>query len=216
MSTTARYSHLLFDHDGVLVDTEALYFDATRRALATLGVTLTLATYQQYMVRGEACWDLARRRGISEEAIDGGRRRRDMWYQQSLCAGDIDIPGVAEALPALAQHYRMAVVTTARRADFELIHRGRDLLGCMDFVLVREDYVHAKPHPEPYELALDRFAAPPGQALVVEDSERGLRAAVAAGIDCAVVHNAFTAGQDFSAARYRLSSLTELCDLLLR
>jgi HAD superfamily hydrolase (TIGR01509 family) len=61
----------------------------------------------------------------------------------------------------------------------------------MDFVLVREDYSLAKPHAEPYLTGLKRFGATKEEALVVEDSSRGLQSAVAAGIDCAVVYSDF-------------------------
>ena len=80
----------------------------------------------------------------------------------------------------------------------------------MDFVLVREDYACAKPHPEPYLTGLARFEATREETLVVEDSSRGLRSAVAAGIDCAIVHNDFMKSQDFTQASYRIGSLTEL------
>ena len=60
-----------------------------------------------------------------------------------------------------------------------------------------------KPHPEPYLTGLNRFGATKEEALVVEDSSRGLNSAVVAGIDCVVVDNDFTKAQDFSQARYR-------------
>jgi HAD superfamily hydrolase (TIGR01509 family) len=59
----------------------------------------------------------------------------------------------------------------------------------MDFVLVREDYELAKPHPEAYLTGLKRFGATKEETLVVEDSFRGLNSAVAAGIECVVVDN---------------------------
>jgi HAD superfamily hydrolase (TIGR01509 family) len=59
----------------------------------------------------------------------------------------------------------------------------------MDFVIVREHYRFAKPHPEPYLTGLRRFGATKAESLVVEDSSRGLNSAVAAGIDCVIVHN---------------------------
>ena len=85
----------------------------------------------------------------------------------------------------------------------------------MDFVLVREDYKLAKPHPEPYLTGLKRFGATKEETLVVEDSSRGLNFAVAAGIDCVVVYNDFTRAQDFSHARYRIDTLIELKDIIL-
>jgi beta-phosphoglucomutase-like phosphatase (HAD superfamily) len=69
----------------------------------------------------------------------------------------------------------------------------------MDFVLVREDYELANPHPEPYLTALARFGANKEEALVVEDSARGLSSAVAAGIECAVIFNEFACRTTASA-----------------
>jgi beta-phosphoglucomutase-like phosphatase (HAD superfamily) len=86
----------------------------------------------------------------------------------------------------------------------------------MDFVLAREDYTRSKPDPEPYLAGLSRFGARAEECIVVEDSQRGLQAALAAGIDCAIVHNAFTAGHDFTGARYRLRSIEELPAALAR
>ena len=84
----------------------------------------------------------------------------------------------------------------------------------MEFTLTREDYVFSKPDPEPYITALKRFGADPESCLVIEDSQRGLQSAIAAGIDCAIVHNDFTANHNFSGARYMLGSIKEMLDIL--
>ena len=207
-------THLLWDHDGVLVDTEPWYFEATRACIAPLGVELDLEEYLQDMVHGTPAWDRARAIGIAEDDVVAARQRRDELYQEFLQQEDIEIPGVSAILAQLSQGHQMAIVTTAKRADFELIHRHRDIVDHMQFVLASGDYPRAKPHPDPYLTALQRFGVTSDQALVIEDSQRGLRAAVAAGIDCVVVENEFVRGQDFSAARYRIRSLTELPELL--
>jgi HAD superfamily hydrolase (TIGR01509 family) len=64
-------------------------------------------------------------------------------------------------------------VTTSKHADFELIHENRHIRKFMEFVLVREDYRLAKPHPEPYLTGLKRLGATREETLVVEDSSRG-------------------------------------------
>ncbi|GHO63075.1 hypothetical protein KSC_019670 [Ktedonobacter sp. SOSP1-52] len=109
----------------------------------------------------------------------------------------------------------MAIVTTAKRVDFEIIPEKRQVRQFMDFVLVREDYQFTKPHPEPYLTGLKRLGATKEETLVVEDSSRGLNSAVAAGIDCVIVSNDFTKVQDFSQARYRIETLIELKDIIL-
>ena len=209
------YKYILWDNDGVLVNTEQWYFAATREALAELGVHLPIDAYQQIMIQGRSSWELAAQAGVDPQQIKDGQDLRDELYRTYLSNNDLRIKGVFEVLSELAQHYQMAIVTTCRRDDFELIHSNLDLLQFMQFVLTREDYAESKPHPEPYLTALQKFSATSSQALVVEDSERGLRAARAAAIDCAVVDYHFTRGHDFSAAQYRLQTLTELLQLLL-
>jgi len=209
-----KYRYILWDNDGVLVNTEPWYFKATQRALEELGVALDHDQYMQIMVAGQAAWRLAQEQGISEIVLADKKVQRDQYYQAFLRAQDIEIPGVKGVLETLSSTFQMAVVTTSKRVDFELIHEKRDLLTHMQFCLVREDYVKSKPHPEPYLMALDRLNARPQEALVIEDSQRGLEAACAAGIDCAVIANEFTASHDFSAARYRLPCIEALCDLL--
>ena len=211
----SNYQFILWDNDGVLVDTEQWYFAATREALAELGVDLPMDTYQQIMIQGRSSWELALQAGVHPDRPQHGQERRDALYQAHLRTENLRIEGVLEVLAELAQHYQMAIVTTCKRRDFELIHRNPDLLQFMQFVLVREDYVESKPHPEPYLTALQKFSAAPQQALVIEDSERGLRAARAAGIDCAVVDYHFTRSHDFSAAQYRLHKLAQLPQLLV-
>ena len=205
---------ILWDNDGVLVDTEHWYFTATQRALAEINFTLEKETYLERMVQGASSWDLAIARGVDEELARAQRIRRDTYYQEYLARENIQIPGVETVLATLAKTHQMAIITTSRRTDFNLIHQRRNITNYMDFVLAREDYTQSKPNPEPYLTGLKRFDARPEECLVIEDSQRGLQAAIAAGIDCAIVHNAFTASQDFSGARYRITSLAELPGIL--
>ena len=213
LETVKKY--ILFDHDGVLVDTEVWYFRAGQRALAELGVTLDKEQYLRDMSKGLGTWTQARAAGIDEETISRQREVRDAYYQEYLRTEAIEIDGVVNTLAELSKYVRMAIVTTAKRVDFEIIHEKRQIRQFMDFVLVREDYELAKPHPEPYLTGLKRFGATKDETLVVEDSSRGLNSAVAAGIDCVVVDNDFTRAQDFSPARYRINTLGELKDIIL-
>ncbi|MFC0623484.1 HAD family hydrolase [Kribbella deserti] len=207
--------YLLFDHDGVLVDTEFWYFKAGERALADIGLTLNKDQYLRDMNQGLGTWVQARSAGVDEQTISKQREIRNEYYQEYLRTEAIEIEGVVETLAELSQYARMAIVTTAKRADFELIHEQRQIRQFMDFVLVREDYNFAKPHPEPYLTGLKRLGATKEQTLIVEDSARGLNSAVAAGIDCAIVHNDFTKAHDFTQAGYRIKALKELKDIVL-
>jgi HAD superfamily hydrolase (TIGR01509 family) len=208
--------YVLFDHDGVLVDTEFWYYKAGERALAEIGVSLDKDQYLRDMSQGLGTWAQARTAGIDERTISRQQGVRNDYYQEYLRTEAIEIEGVVETLAELSKYVRMAIVTTAKRADFDIIHKQRQIRRFMDFILVREDYQRAKPHPEPYLTALERFGASKEETLVVEDSSRGLKSAVAAGIDCAIVYNDFTKENDFSQARYRIDTLIELKDIILQ
>lgn len=207
--------YILFDHDSVLVDTEFWYYKAGERALAAIGLILDKDQYVRDMSQGLGTWAQVRAAGVDEQTISRQREVRDEYYQEYLRTEAIEIEGVVDTLAELSKYVRMAIVTTAKRVDFDLIHEKRQIRQFMDFVLVREDYKLSKPHPEPYLTGLKRFGATKEETLVVEDSSRGLNSAVAAGIDCAIVHNAFTKSQDFSQASYRIETLRELKEIVL-
>ena len=202
--------YILFDHDGVLVETEYWYYLANKRALAPLGIDLPLDAYLVNMADGVSAWEAARVAGISESEIKGGRELRNRFYQEYLMTEDIEIDGVLETLSELADTYRMGVVTTSKPPDFALIHERRSILDHMEFYLTREDYERAKPHPEPYLRGLQRFGAAAAETVVIEDSARGLKSAIAAGIDCIVVANEFTASHDLSTATAKVAAFREL------
>ena len=202
--------YILFDHDGVLVDTEFWYYKAGERALADIGFTLDRNQYLRDMTQGLATWAQAKAAGIDEQTISRQREVRNAYYQEYLRTEDIDIEGVLETLDVLAREYRMGIITTSKPQDFALIHEERSILDHMEFYLTREDYERAKPHPEPYLRGLQRFGATAAETVVIEDSARGLKSAIAAGIDCIVVANEFTAAHDLSKATAKVATFREL------
>ena len=205
---------ILWDHDGVLVETEPWYYEATRLKLEELGIPLPQNEYLKDMADGTSAWERAVAAGLTLEEVGRHKKQRNELYQHFLRTKDIEIEGVESVLEQLSENYNMAIVTTSKSEDFELIHRERSITKHMAFVLASGDYHRSKPHPDPYLTALDRFGVARQQTVVVEDSQRGLRAAVAAGIDCVVVKNEFVKAQDLSAATHQIDSLAMLPDLL--
>lgn len=164
------------------------------------------------MGEGLSAWEWAVDEGITDEVVEERRELRDRRYQELLVEREIEIPGVGLVLATLAEQYSIAIVTTAKRADFELIHRNRSIARYMDFVLTNGDCERSKPAPDPYLTALERFGASADDAVVVEDSARGLRSAIAAGIDCVVVDNEFV-GPRTSPGRVLGSALSTSCPI---
>ncbi len=178
------YEWIFWDNDGVLVDTEPLYYRATAEVLHEAGFALSRSEFSEIsLIRGESAF-------AGAEALLGPaegermRRDRDARYAGLLTGGVGPAAGVEATLSALHGRARMAIVTSCKREHFELIHRRSGLLGYFDFILTREDYRQPKPHPEAYLAALARSGRAPQACLAVEDSERGVRAAVAAGLCC--------------------------------
>jgi HAD superfamily hydrolase (TIGR01509 family) len=207
---------LLWDHDGVLVDTEKFYFQATRELLAEVGVELGEADYRRFfLVEGTGAWHLASERGCSAAVIRDLKRRRDERYRELLLVEDVTIAGVADLLAELSAHVRMAIVTSSRRAHFDAIHSRTDLTRCFELILAREDYRSSKPDPEPYATAVQRLQLSAPECLVIEDSERGLSAAKAAGLTCWVIPSALTRPSSFAAADRQFDDLAALRRALL-
>jgi HAD superfamily hydrolase (TIGR01509 family) len=101
----------------------------------------------------------------------------------------------------------MGVVTSYRREHFEIIHSETGLLQFFDFVFTREDYTKSKPDPDPFLTAVIQSRLQPAECIIVEDLERGLAAAMSAGIRCLVAPNALTRGNNFSGAYRVLESV---------
>ena len=203
------FDGIFWDNDGVLMETEHLYFQANAQALACVGIDLSLEDFRRISLRqGESVLSLAAEEGPEL------RRRRDEIYYRLLGEEARVMPGVRETLERLHGRQPMAIVTSCRRENFLRMHRESDLLGFFDFILTREDYVASKPDPEPYRTACARAGLDPGRCLAIEDSERGVVAASRAGLTVAAIPGELNLGGDFAAARWLLDGITQLPPLL--
>jgi len=206
--------YILFDNDGVLVETEKWYFQANYDILQKMDIELSQQRYLEIMVKGQSAFLLAEEKGFSLASIDEAKEERNALYQHYIHTQDIEVQGVNRILEGLCKNYKMGIVTSSRREDFELIHQNRGITDYMDFVLCSGEYTRSKPHPDPYLKGLENFGAKKHEAIVVEDSQRGLESAHRAGIDCVIVHNHFTSSHDFSKASHFIKSLEDLEKLL--
>ena len=125
------------------------------------------------------------------------------------------MPGVGDIVRTLARRYRLAIVSSSEPGPFARTHAATGLLEHFELVLLQGDYARAKPEPDPYLRAVERLGVPAGRCLVIEDSERGLRAAKAAGLRCWVIPLALTVGQRFDAADAVLENLAAAAARLL-
>jgi HAD superfamily hydrolase (TIGR01509 family) len=148
--------------------------------------------------------------GVSPSAIAQLRHARNTLYSTFLSQEPLLMAGVRDVLDALSGTYVMGIVTSSEPDHFALIHQTTGILPYFRFVLTARDYTQSKPHPEPYLRAVECSGLGPEECVVIEDSERGLMAAQAAGLRCIVVPSALTRGSNFAGAYKVLESLTAL------
>ncbi len=215
-SEVPNYAVILWDNDGVLVDTERWYFQATREVFAGVGIDLTVELYFEYFLsRSRGTSKFASAHGLSEADIAEMQGARNERYLQMLEQEWITIVGVRETLAILRPHFVMGIVTSSRRQHFETMHRRTGLLEFFDFAITLEDYARSKPAPDPYLAAVARSGLPAGRCLAIEDAPRGLIAARAATLDCWVIPTEFTRQATFSGATRVLDRITDVSALLL-
>jgi HAD superfamily hydrolase (TIGR01509 family) len=203
---------ILWDNDGVLCDTERLFFEANRRVLASHGLDLTHAQYVAwYLEQNHGAWHVLRARGYDDARIAEVRTARDDCYAQLLSdAPGLCFDGVDTMLARLAPRVSMCIVTASFAEHVELAHRAGKALDHIDHIVARTDGQRPKPHPDAYLHALDKLGLRAQDCIAVEDSPRGLAAARAAGLRCIVLRSALLAGYPFDGAWRVVDSHREL------
>ncbi len=213
----AMLKAIFWDNDGILVDTEHLYYQACRETLHRVGIELSLRDFVRLTLDlGYSPVVLAEQLGFSDAETAALRDEKNRRYAELLQNGAEPMAGALETLAALHGKVVMGIVTSSRKEHFDLIHRKNGLLSYFDFVLTREDYRHSKPNPEPYLKALTRSKLAPAECLVVEDTRRGLQAARDAGLRCIVVPNRLASDGDFPGAYRILPDLDGVREFLLK
>jgi HAD superfamily hydrolase (TIGR01509 family) len=120
------------------------------------------------------------------------------------------MPGAAAAVERMAAAFPIALATNSNAADTGHVLDRFGLAHHFTAVVTREQYEEAKPAPDAFLAAVAALGVAPSRCLVVEDAERGVRAAHAAGIPCLAVPNAWTQDHDFALAISRVASLDDL------
>lgn len=182
---------VIFDLDGLLVDSEPLYFAACRDAIAWLGHDLSQEDYDLHLcgrpnVAAEEYFLGKLPRGFDRAAfrgrwLDGFRRRIE--------SGELAAKPGAERLLAesAAGGLRRAVATGSDRADAELMLAATGLGAWIEDVVAAEDVARGKPAPDAFLEAARRVDCAPPACVALEDSPAGIRAAAAAGMRLVVV-----------------------------
>lgn len=206
---------VIFDMDGLIVDTEVPEFLCWQRIYARHGVAITPEEWV-HMVGMPAAMchpaaELSRRCGrlLDESALKKEHRRA--YLEMLEQSGFAPQPGFPELLAALAAAgTRRAVASTATRDWVAFVLGRMGIAGSFQAIVNGEDVARGKPHPDVYLRAAELLGVPPGECLALEDSAPGVQAARAAGMRCIAVPNGLTRYQDLSAADRVVPSLAEV------
>jgi len=192
---------ILWDNDGVLVDTETLFFEATRSAFARAGIVLTMEIWgAQYLGEGKTSREIAASLGGDPDRIALVIDDRNQRYRKLLDHPPLIRPKASETLAALSGRVKMAIVTDSRREQLQLMHGVSGLLNFFDVTVTSDDCSLSKPHPAPYFAAMKALNVNARSCIAVEDSPKGLASACAAGISCIVVPSELTQMLQFPGA----------------
>jgi putative hydrolase of the HAD superfamily len=201
---------LLFDFDGLMVDTEYAIYEAWRDLYRSQGHDLPLETYVQCVGSTFATYSpmdaLEQLLGHTPDwpTLLAEKNRSIQEKQQFLDA----MPGIRELLnSAREKGIRTAVASSSDSGHVYGWLEKLDLRRWFDTICTREDVERAKPAPDLFLLAMERLGVAAKNSLVLEDSRNGLLAATAAGVACVVVPNRTTSTSDFTGAALRLETL---------
>lgn len=185
----ARVAAVVFDMDGVLLDTEELWTRAEERLCATHGVRRTrdddVATLGVPVL--EACRHYARRFGLPESAAPELEAELLAFMATELDGPVTALPGAREIIDRLGGRVRLAVASNSRRAIVERAVAKAGLWTALAAILSADDVPLPKPAPDIYAEACRRMGVVPNDALALEDSPVGATAALAAGLWCYLV-----------------------------
>jgi HAD superfamily hydrolase (TIGR01509 family) len=212
---------LIFDFDGLIVDTEGPIFRAWQRIYRERGHELPREQWLTIIGTSsgpfDPLMDLSERSGepLDREELDALER---LYYREATATQRL-LPGVERYLAEARRIGLKTAIASSSRSTWVLDHLERfGIHEHFDAILCSEHVTRTKPDPELYRKALERLAVTAAETIAFEDSTNGIRAAKAAGIFCVAVPNPLTVDLDLSQADLRLESLdaTPLESLLAR
>ncbi len=200
-----------FDMDGLMFDTEDVYWKAASKLLGRRGFEYTPELNAAVMGRTPRyCFELLKDRCSLPESWQELQKESEDLFLELLDDGFSTMPGLYELLDALEDRgIPKAICTSSEKRVVTEVLQRKNLAGRFQFVLTAQDIVRGKPDPDIYLKAAQKFGVEPSEMMVLEDSEAGCRAGAAAGAFTVVVVAHHNANGDFSLADLTVFALDE-------
>jgi HAD superfamily hydrolase (TIGR01509 family) len=205
------YRAIIFDMDGLMVDSEPIYWDVARRLAKQHGTSVTDETLRHMMGRSriDSMRIFAEECGISAASAQQLLDEREHLMLQRYAAGVEPMPGLLPILQRFHGQLRLAVATSSPRKFTDALLPALRIDSYFDVVQTGDEIVNGKPDPEIYLKAIDRLGLEPPQCIVLEDSRAGALAGHRAGAHVIAVPSELTAAEDFSFAESRVTNLDQ-------
>lgn len=204
---------IVFDFDGLIIDTETPWYEAFRQIYQEHGCELPLDQWLLCVGTTFSSFDpyeyLERllKRELDRKRLQaiGERKHRELMEKQDIR------PGVLDYLTSARESgLKIGLASSSSGSWVEPFLRKHGLYGYFDAIVTADLVAKVKPDPELYIKALDALGVSGDEAVAFEDSLNGLKAARAAGLHCVIVPNAITRHLEFDDYSMRLSSMSEM------
>ena len=202
---------VLFDFDGVLVDTENIHVAAWQRTLTRIGWELSDEAAAPAAEIDDRIFlaQLFAARKIENPDLNGWIKIKQALAESMLADGSQIYPGVVPLIQSLrSQGVRLGIVTTTWQRNVAIVLKATGLTDAFEVVIAKEDVAAVKPAPDGYQSALEYLGLEPSDAIAIEDSPTGAESARAAGLRVLAVGHRRPPG-DWSGANF-LPDLTNL------
>jgi HAD superfamily hydrolase (TIGR01509 family) len=206
---------VIFDLDGVLIDSEGLHHQSYAQVLRRFGVEISIAEYGREWIHAGRGPEYAVERYRLPLQPNELRREKAAVYHELLRREVTLMPGARAVLERLQGRFRLALATNSNADDTSFVLERFDLPAFFDAVVTRGHYEDAKPAPDAYCVAAERIGCAARRCVAIEDSQRGIRSATAAGCRTIAVPHRYTTADDFGAASRLVGGLDDVTVALL-
>jgi HAD superfamily hydrolase (TIGR01509 family) len=190
VSENAGIEAIVFDLDGVLIDSEPVWDQARRAVVAETGGQWRANATREMMGMSAPEWSGYLHDELSVPLPPKEINDRVIGHLLASYEKDLPLlPGAADAVRRLAAVWKLGLASSANRAVIDAVLAASDLTPCFAVTVSGEEVAHGKPAPDVYLAAGARLGVDPGRCAAVEDSSNGLRSAAAAGMAVIAVPN---------------------------
>lgn len=209
---------VIFDLDGILVDTEHYKFKAWQEAFRTLGVEITWEEFrQEFVVQGSTFVEFLERRNYKEEFIeDDVRPVANRYFLRSIEEEVLTMPGAVEVLDKLHGEFVLGLASNSYWLYVDKLLEKFEMKEFFKAIANGSEVENLKPQPDVLLLAAERMGVDPKVCVVVEDAPKGIVAAKNAGMKGIAIPTEDTETGDFGQADLVLKSLHDVTIELIR